>query len=105
MPATKAQVLVPGLLVQDAAPAADAEALDRLALWVLQRYAPIVAADPPDGLVIDSTGADHPHGGEQAMVTGLIDPLAGSGAQPRRSEERRVGKAFVTSSTTRGPPS
>ena len=49
MAATKAQVLVPGLLVQDADPAADAEALDRLALWALRQYAPIAAADPPDG--------------------------------------------------------
>ena len=31
MPATKAQALVPGLVIQDADPAADAEALDRLA--------------------------------------------------------------------------
>jgi protein ImuB len=50
MAATKAQILVPGLLVQDADPAADAEALDRLALWVLRQYAPIAAADPPDGI-------------------------------------------------------
>jgi protein ImuB len=35
----------------------------------LRRYAPIVAADPPDGLVIDTTGADHLHGGEAAMLT------------------------------------
>ncbi|MBL7599235.1 DNA polymerase Y family protein, partial [Escherichia coli] len=55
MPVTKAQVLVPGLIVQDADPAADAEALERLAVWLL-RYAPIVAPDPPDGLIIDSTG-------------------------------------------------
>ena len=68
MPATKAQALVPGLIVKDAEPAADAEALDRLALWALQRYAPIVAADPPDGLVIDATGAAHLHGGEAAML-------------------------------------
>ncbi len=53
MPAAKAQALVPGLILRDADPAADAKALDRLALWALQRYAPIVAADPPDGLVID----------------------------------------------------
>ncbi len=59
MPATKAQVLVPDLIVQDADPEADNEALERLALWMLQRYAPIVAADPPDGIVIDTTGADH----------------------------------------------
>src|ERR1019366_7632092 len=57
--ATKAQALVPGLLSLDADPAADAEGLGRLALWLLQRYAPIVATDAPDGLAIDSTGAAH----------------------------------------------
>jgi protein ImuB len=45
MAATKAQALVPGLLVQHADPAADAEALDRLALWALRQYAPIAAAE------------------------------------------------------------
>src|ERR1700733_11228212 len=54
MPATKAQALVPGLMVKDADLSTDAEALDRLALWALRLYAPIVAADPPDGLVIDT---------------------------------------------------
>lgn len=83
MPATKAQVLVPGLVIHNADAAADAAALDRLALWVLQRYAPIVAADPPDGIVIDTTGADHLHGGEEAMLSGLIDRLAGSGIATR----------------------
>jgi len=78
MPAAKAQALVPGLIVRDAEPAADAEALDRLALWALQRYAPIVAADPPDGLVIDATGASHLHGGEDAMLKGMVDQLAAS---------------------------
>ena len=70
MAATKAQALVSNLIVMDAEPEADAQALDRLAIWALQRYAPIVAADPPDGLVIDTTGAAHLHGGEGAMVDG-----------------------------------
>src|SRR5580704_199131 len=48
LPATKAQALVQGLVIHDADPAADTEALERLALWMLQRFAPIVAADPPD---------------------------------------------------------
>src|SRR5579885_1797253 len=43
MPATKAQALVRDLVIQDADPAADAEALERLALWMMQRFAPIVA--------------------------------------------------------------
>jgi protein ImuB len=45
MPATKAQALVPGLIVNSADPAADAEAIDRLALCALRLYAPIVAAE------------------------------------------------------------
>src|ERR1700730_11844290 len=76
MNATKAQALVPGLIVNNADPAGDAEALDRLALWALRFYAPIAAADPPDGLVIDTTGAAHLHGGEQAMVEAMIGRFA-----------------------------
>ncbi len=83
MPATKAQAVVPGLIVKDADPAADAEALDRLALWALRRYAPIVATDAPDGLVIDSTGAAHLHGGEDAMVKGMVAQLAAFGIAAR----------------------
>ena len=59
-------------------------ALERLALWVLQRYAPIVAADPPDGLVIDATGAEHLHGGEEAM----LDDMVGAA---RHVRHRRAG--------------
>jgi protein ImuB len=79
MAASKAQALIAGLVIHDADPVADAKALDQLALWALQRYAPVVAADPPDGLVIDTTGTDHLHGGEQAMLAAMIERLAGSG--------------------------
>ena len=83
MPAAKAQALVPGLIVRNADPAADAQALDRLALWALRHYAPITAADPPDGLVIDTTGAAHLHGGEDAMLKGMIERLAALGIAAR----------------------
>ena len=79
MPIAKAQVLVAGLAMRDADPVADAAALERLAVWMLQRFAPVVAADPPDGIVIASTGADHLHGGEQGMLEGMIGRLAVSG--------------------------
>ena len=95
MPVAKAQVLVPGLVVRDADPAADAEALERLALWVLQRVAPIVAADPPDGLVIDTTGADHLHGGEQAMLDALVGRLALSGVAARAAVADSWGAAHA----------
>jgi nucleotidyltransferase/DNA polymerase involved in DNA repair len=43
-------------------------------VWAL-RYAPIATADPPDGLVIDATGAAHLHGGEAAMLTDMVGRL------------------------------
>jgi protein ImuB len=57
MPATQAQALVAELVVQEADPDGDSASLDRLAVWAL-RYSPVAAADPPDGLVLDTTGAD-----------------------------------------------
>src|SRR4051812_35093299 len=79
MPATKAQALVRGLVIRDADPGADAAALERLALWAVQRYAPIAAADPPDGLIIDVTGAAHLHGGEEVMLVEMIARLGAAG--------------------------
>jgi len=103
MPATKAQALVPGLIVRDADPAADAGALDQLALWALQRYAPIVAADPPDGLVIDTTGAAHLHGGEGAMLKGMVERLAASGFAARAAIADSWGAAHALARTSARP--
>jgi protein ImuB len=100
MPVSKAQALVPGLVVHDAEPDADEMALERLALWALRRYAPIAAADPPDGLVIDTTGADHLHGGEVAMLTTLpsrSEGLASSNdCHEPRSLQRNIAGTIAT---------
>lgn len=95
MPATKAQVLVQGLVIQDADPIADAEALERLALWMLQHFAPIAAADPPDGIVIDSAGADHLHGGEAATLAILVEKLASVGLRSRAAIADTWGAAHA----------
>jgi protein ImuB len=95
MPASKAQVLVQGLVIQDADPAADAEALERLAFWMVQRVAPIVAADPPDGIVIDSAGADHLHGGEAATLAILVEKLASVGLRSRATIADTWGAAHA----------
>ena len=75
MPLAKAQAMVEGLIIHDANPDADAEGLEKLAQWALRTYSPIVAADPPDGIVMDIAGAAHLHGGEQALLNGLIRAL------------------------------
>ncbi|TPM34571.1 DUF6504 family protein [Mesorhizobium sp. B2-3-4] len=95
MPATKAQALVQGLAVMDAEPDADAEALERLALWALRRYAPIVATDPSDGLVMDTTGADHLHGGEKLMLIDMVKRLSQAGILARAAVADSWGAAHA----------
>ena len=94
-PVTKAQALTPGLIVRDANPADDRQALERLALWALRRYAPIAAADPPDGIVIDVTGAVHLHGGEDALVKDLVRRIVGSGFAARAALADSWGSAHA----------
>jgi len=95
MPATKAQALVRDLVIMDAEPDADVEALERLALWALRRYAPIVAADPPDGLVMDTTGADHLHGGELPMLQDVVERLRQAGISARAAIADSWGAAHA----------
>ncbi|SMO97774.1 protein ImuB [Paracoccus laeviglucosivorans] len=95
MPVSKAQALVPDLQVEAADPGADTASLERLALWVLERVSPMVAADPPDGLVIDSTGADHLHGGEAEMLDGLLGRLMLSGLDARAAISDSWGAAHA----------
>ena len=95
MAVTQAQALVPGLTIKPSDPKADAEALERLALWVMQRIAPIVAVDPPDGIVIDVTGAEHLHGGEEALLDALIGRLTLSGVSARAAIADTWGAAYA----------
>jgi protein ImuB len=92
MPATKAQALVKELVIHHADSVADAQALERLAAWAL-RYSPIVAADDPDGLVIDATGASHLHGGEDAMLADMISRLEAVGMAARAAMADTRGAA------------
>jgi protein ImuB len=102
MPATKAQALVKEVVIHHADPAADAEALERLAVWAL-RYSPIVAADDPDGLVIDATGASHLHGGEDAMLADMIGRLEAVGITARAAVADTRGSAHALARFTARP--
>ncbi len=95
MPATKAQALVPGLLGEEADLAADARELERLAIWLHQRVAPMVAPDPPAGIVIDTTGADHLHGGEGDMLEAIVGRLAMSGVEAKAAIADSWGAAHA----------
>lgn len=94
MAVTKARALVPQLRVADADAMGDARALVRLALWAL-RYSPVVTSDPPDGLVIDTTGAEHLHGGESAMLADMVARLAAAGIEARAAVADTWGAAHA----------
>ncbi|TCL66456.1 protein ImuB [Rhizobium sp. BK251] len=83
MPAAKAQALFGGLMMIDADPVADATALERITLWALTQYSPVVAMDAPDGIVMDTEGADHLQGGEARMLSGIANRFRAKGLTAR----------------------
>ena len=94
LPASQAQALTPELELDDADPAGDAAALDRLALWAL-RYAPLCQADGPDGLAIDVTGAAHLRGGEAALLAEMTVRLSQAGVRARAAIAPTYGAAHA----------
>jgi protein ImuB len=74
----QARAMVPAVQVAPHAPVADLRMLDRIADWA-DRYTPLVGRAPPDGLLLDITGAAHLLGGEGALRADLLDRLASQG--------------------------
>jgi protein ImuB len=91
---TDAAALVPDLATAEADPAADEHALTALADWCA-RFSPAVAMDPPDGLILDTTGVDHLWGGEAAMIDDLAIRLAGNGIPIRAAIAGSPGAAWA----------
>lgn len=103
MEAARAQALIARLVMKEADVAGDAAALVRLALWALRRYSPVVAADPPDGMVIDMTGAAHLWGGEAAMLSDLVGRLQRAGYVAQGAVADSWGAAHAVARSVRRP--
>jgi len=106
--AARAQAIAADLIIQDADPAGDQDGLEKLALWALKSFSPIVAPDLPDGLVIDATGAAHLKGGEAAYLNDLVRRLAKVGVSARAAMSGSWGSAhalarYVADPTTIAP--
>ncbi len=87
-----AMALVPGLSVAEAEPAAETEALGRMAEWC-RCITPMVATNAPDGLWLDVTGCTHFFGDEAALLTDLLARLARDGLQARAALASTPGAA------------
>ncbi|TCD05093.1 DNA polymerase Y family protein [Erythrobacteraceae bacterium CFH 75059] len=62
-----ARTLCPAIRAVPADPTGDRAMLEKLALWA-RRWGPWSALDPPDGVMVDVTGAAHLFGGERALL-------------------------------------
>ncbi len=100
MPASKAQALVADLAMYDHDPNGDHAALDKMALWMLRQYSPVVTIDGIDGIVLDTEGADHLQGGEEMMLSGMVNRLRGVGVTARAAIADTWGAAHAIARVT-----
>jgi protein ImuB len=89
-----ARTVCPALKVASSDPEGDAAFLERLALWA-QRWGPWSAVDPPDGLLVDVTGAAHLFGGEKALLAEAQALLAKRGLAARLAIAPTCGAAWA----------
>lgn len=94
MTVTEVEAQFEGIQIVAADPDADATALVRLAEWCL-RISPVVAPDPPDGLIIDTAGADHLLGGEMPLLKAVTDRLLEAGISSRAAIADTWGAAHA----------
>jgi len=91
---TDARARVPDLNFEEIDCTADDAALKRLALWLV-RYSPLTALDGADGLMLETTGCAHLHGGERAMAERLAGKLKAQGFPARRALAATPGAAHA----------
>ena len=93
------RALCPTLQVDHADPLGDAAALESLAFWA-RRWCPWTATDERGataggGLILDTTGSAHLHGGEAAMLTDIATRLSLAGFTARPALAPTWGAAWA----------
>jgi len=74
--------------------AADARLIEAVADWC-QRYTPLVAVDPPDGILLDIGGCAHLFGGEERLRNDLLARMTRSGFSARAAIASTIGAAWA----------
>ncbi|WP_461453366.1 Y-family DNA polymerase [Mucilaginibacter sp.] len=94
MTAADAKAIVPELKVIDDIPGKAGKLLIALGEWCI-RYTPIIAADLPDGLILDVSGCTHLWGGERAYLGNIVKVLRSKGYDVRAAMADTVGAAWA----------
>ncbi|MCD6064042.1 MAG: nucleotidyltransferase [Flavipsychrobacter sp.] len=90
------KAILPSLQVLNDIPGQDDILLNALAEWCI-RYTPIVALDPPDGLMLDVSGCAHLWNGEQAYLRDMITRFSDFGYHVRTAMADTAGTAWAIS--------
>jgi protein ImuB len=90
----QARAMHPALTTVPEEQAADVRLLDAVADWC-QRYTPLVATDPPDGILFDIGGCAHLFGGEEKLRDDLLARVTGFGFAARGAIAATIGTAWA----------
>ncbi|WP_371168977.1 Y-family DNA polymerase [Aliiroseovarius sp. 2305UL8-7] len=88
------KAISPDLQVEYADIAGDKAALERLMIWS-RRWCPWTVIDGPNGLILDTTGADHLLGGEAAMLIDMETRLSSLGLSAQLAVAPTWGAAWA----------
>lgn len=94
MALAQARAMHPAIEALEEDAEADAALIDNIADWCL-RYTPLVATDPPDGLLLDIGGCAHLYNGEAELVADLGRRIAGAGFAYRVAIAGTIGAAYA----------
>jgi protein ImuB len=97
-----ARAIIPELQVLDDKPDLVDKLLKRLAEWCIL-FSPVVAVDPPDGLMIDASGCPHLWGGDEKYIEAIIHKLRVRGYHVRASMADTQGVAWGVARFGKGP--
>lgn len=96
-----ARAILPGLQVLDDKPGLAEKLLRRLAEWCI-RFAPMVAVDPPDGLLLDVSGCSHLWGGDQQYLIDIARKLNARGYEVQAAVADTIGVAWAVARFGKG---
>lgn len=89
--------------VEGLSPERDLRALHALGQWVMGRFSPLVALDPPDGLFVDVAGTERLFGDEEALCRGILGAMHRLEIGARLAVADTVGAASAVARFGRTP--
>ena len=98
-----AKAIFPNLEIIDAKPGREARLLKGLGEWCI-RYAPIVAVDLPDGLILEISGCAHLWGGEAAYLKEIVSRLQSKGYYTQAGISDTIGSAWAIARFSKRTP-